>query len=207
MQIKEHKATALLSWSSSLLGERWRKPSLSLSLSPPEWTQLNHMSLNLSKAKYMILMIHQNRQTLHTPSAHLSVGNQQITEVSDHKVLGVTIDNNLTWGPHIRDLCKTTAKKVYQSAKIKHFLNFHARKTFFQAHIQSGIDYASTLWDSASDSLQKPLKSLHRRAIKIVLLKCTSLTNKDYKAAQILPISSRLISNKARFLHKIVLGR
>ena len=91
-------------------------------------------------------------------SAHLSVGNQQITEVSDHKVLGLTIDNNLTWGPHIRDLCKTTAKKVYQSAKIKHFLNFHARKTFFQAHIQSGIDYASTLWHSASDSLQKKLE-------------------------------------------------
>ena len=122
-------------------------------------------------------------------------------------MLGVTIDNNLTWGPHIRDLCKTTAKKVYQSAKIKHFLNFHARKTFFQAHIQSGIDYASTLWDSASDSLKKPLKSLHRRAIKIVLLKRTSLTDKDYKAAQILPLSSRLLSNKGRFVHKILSGR
>ena len=102
---------------------------------------------------------------------------------------------------------KLRLKKVYQSAKVKHFLNFHARKTFFQAHIQSGIDYASTLWDSASDSLQKPLKSLHRRAIKIVLLKRTSLTDKEYKAAQILPLSSRLMSNKARFVHKIVSGR
>ena len=172
-----------------------------------EWTHLNHMSLNPSKTKYMILTTRQKRQLLHSPSAHLSVGNQQITEVSDHKVLGVTIDNNLTWGPHIRDLCKTTAKKVYQSAKIKHFLNFHARKTFFQAHIQSGIDYASTLWDSASDSLKKPLKSLHRRAIKIVLLKRTSLTDKDYKTAQILPLSSRLMSNKGRFVHKILSGR
>ena len=118
-------------------------------------------------------------------------------------MLGITIDNNLTWGPHIRDLCKTTAKKVYQSAKIKHFLNFHARKTFFQAHIQSGIDYASTLWDSA----KKHLKSLHRRTIKIVLLKRTSLTDKDYKAAQILPLSSRLMSNKGRFVHEILSGR
>ena len=172
-----------------------------------EWTHLNHMSLNPSKTKYMIITTRQKRQLLHSPSAHLSVGNQQITEVNDHKVLGVTIDNNLTWGPHIRDLCKTTAKKVYQSAKIKHFLNFYARKTFFQAHIQSGIDYASTLWDLASDSLQKPLKSLHRRAIKTVFLKRTSLTDKDYKAAQILPLSSRLMSNKASFVHKIVSGR
>ena len=85
-------------------------------LSDVEWTHLNHMSLNPSKTKFMILTTRQKRQVLHAPSAHLSAGNQQITEVSDHKVLGVIIDNNLTWGPHIRDLCKTTAKKVYQSA-------------------------------------------------------------------------------------------
>ena len=65
----------------------------------------------------MILTTRQKRQLLHSPCAHLSVGNQQITEVSDHKVLGVTIDNNLTWGPHIRDLCKTTAKKSLPISK------------------------------------------------------------------------------------------
>ena len=81
------------------------------------------------------------------------------------------------------------------------------KRFFFQAHIQSGIDYASTHWDSASDSLQRPLKSLHRRAIKIVLLKRTSLTDKDYKTAQILPLSSRLMCNKVRFGHKIESGR
>ena len=103
----------------------------------------------------MILTTRQKRQLLHSPSAHLYVGNQQITEVSNHKVLGVTIDNNLTWGPHIRDLCKTTAKKVYQSAKIEHFVSFHARKTFFQAHIQSGIDYAAQLFGTQQVTLCK----------------------------------------------------
>ena len=59
------------------------------------------------------------------------------------------------------------------------------------------------------DSLQNYLRSLYRprAAIKIVLLKRTSLTDKDYKAVQILPLSSRLMSNKARFVHKIVSGR
>ena len=42
---------------------------------------------------------------------------------------------------------------------------------------------------------------------KYVLLKRTSLTDKDYKTAQILPLSSRLMSNKARFVHKIVSGK
>ena len=81
-------------------------------------------------------------------------------------------------------------------------------KTFFQAHIKSHIDYASTLWDSSSESLLKPIKSLHRRAVKIILLKNTiNITNDDYKKTKILPLKHRLMYNKARFMHKILSGK
>ena len=80
-------------------------------------------------------------------------------------------------------------------------------KKKIQAHIQSCIDYASTLWDSTSESLLKPLKSLHRRAVKIILLKNTSLTNDDYKKTTILPLKYRLMYNKACFMHKILSGK
>ena len=62
------------------------------------------------------------------------------------------------------------------------------------------------LFGTQQMTLQKHFKSLHRRAIKVVL-KRTSLTDKDYKVAQILPLSSRLTSNKARFVHTILSGR
>ena len=53
------------------------------------------------------------------------------------------------------------------------------------------------------------LKSLHRRAVKIILLKKkpTSLTNDDYKKTTILPFKHRLMCNKARFVHKILSGK
>ena len=144
------------------------------------------MSLNPTKTNYITLTTRQKRQILNSPPTQILIGKQQLHEVSEHKLLGVTIDNYLTWGPQIRDLCKSTAKRVYQSAKIKNFLTFHARRIiFFQVHIQSFIDYASTLWDSASESLLKPLKSPHRRAIKIILLQHTNLTNQDYKLSLI----------------------
>ena len=108
-----------------------------------EWTHLNHMSLSPTKTYYMILTTRQKRQILNSLPAHILISKQQLHEVSEHKLLEVTIDNNLTWGPQIRDLCKSTAKRVYQSAKIKNFLTFYARKTFFQALIQSCIDCAS----------------------------------------------------------------
>ena len=65
-------------------------------------------------------------------------------EVATHKVLGVTIDNNLSWKNNVNELTKRVSQKLYQLAKIKHFLNARARKLFY-AHIQPIIDYAPTL--------------------------------------------------------------
>ena len=79
--------------------------------------------------------------------------------------------------------------------KIKHFLNAHARKLFFHAHIQPIIDSASTLWDSASANTLKPLVSIHKRALKLTLLKSTSLTENDYKLLDVLPLRLKLKFN------------
>ena len=103
-----------------------------------EWAHINHMSLNPSKTNYMILTTRQKRQILSSPPVQLLVGNQQLHEVSEPKRLGVIIDNNLTWGPHIRYPCKSVAKRVYQSAKINNFLTFHVR-FFFSKPIFSHV--------------------------------------------------------------------
>ena len=77
---------------------------------------------------------------------------------------------------------------------------------FFYAHIQSAIDYASTLWDSASANTLKPLKSLHKRAVKLVINKSTSLLTSDYKRVNILPLDLKLTYNKGIVMHKIMRG-
>ena len=74
----------------------------------------------------------------------LYIGNEKIVEVATHKVLGMTIDNNLSWKNNVNELTKRVSQKLYQLAKIKHFLIARARKLFY-AHIQPIIDYASTL--------------------------------------------------------------
>ena len=91
-------------------------------------------------------------------------------------------------------------------SKVKHFLNFHARKLFFHAHIQACLDYGSTLLDSACVSTLKPLVSLHRRALKLILLKFSPLTDADYKTLCILPLKLRFELNKGPFMFKIMFG-
>ena len=58
----------------------------------------------------------------------LYIANEKIVEVATQKVLGVTIDNNLSWTNHVNELTKRVSQKLYQLAKIKYFPNAHARK-------------------------------------------------------------------------------
>ena len=85
-------------------------------------------------------------------------------------------------------------------------VSFHARKIFFSAHFQSLIDYGSTLWDSASNNSLKPLHSLYKRALKLILLKQSSLEQNDYNLLNILPINTRLKYNEGIYMQKIMAG-
>ena len=140
------------------------------------------MSLNPSKTKYNILTTRQKRQLLHSLSAHISVGNQQITEVSDHKVVGVTTDNNLTWGPPY----SWSVQNYAQSAKIKRLLNFHAQKTKQNKKVfpsTRSVRYRlcfNSLGFSKS-LLAKTFESIHKPAIKIVPLNELALPIKTTK--------------------------
>ena len=169
-----------------------------------DWSELNHMSLNPNKTKYMVVASRQKRQAQHTHMPPIYIASSKIDEVDSHKLLGITIDKNMTWGPHIDQLCKQISQKVFQLSKIKHFLDLEARKQFFHAHIQSMIDYASTLYDTASENIMKPLIGAHKKALKIVLLKSSSPISEDYRKLNILPLNTKLKYNKAVTMYRIM---
>ena len=95
---------------------------------------------------------------------------------------------------------------MFQLSRLKHFVNFRTRKLFFTSHIQSLIDYRSTLWDSTSKSTLKPLQSLHRWALKLILLKQSPLEQDDNNLLNILPLHTRLKYNKGIYMKKIMVG-
>ena len=152
----------------------------------------------------MLVTTRQKRQNLTVSLPPIRMYYQVVEETTSHKVLGVIIDNNLSWSPLITYLCKVISSKVLQLSKIKHFLNLHARKLFFHAHIQACLDCGSTLWDLACVSALKPLVSLHRRALKLILLKSTLLADADYKTLCILPLKLRFDLIKGIFMYKIM---
>ena len=84
---------------------------------------MNHMVLHPDKTNFMLITTRQKRQNIvsYPPLHHLTAKDNIIEEVQNHRVLGVTIDNNLAWTPHLNTLCKKISTKIFQLSKINFF--------------------------------------------------------------------------------------
>ena len=144
------------------------------------WCSKNSMSIHPEKTKSMIVTTRQKHQ-LAPLQLSLSLGNQSIQQVSEHKVLGVTLDANLNWHAHLDLLVKRLSKNTYLLYRLKKYASKEALKLYFDAHINSFINYASTLWDNCSGEYMKRINSVHRRAVKILLPSQSFTTDEKFK--------------------------
>ena len=69
------------------------------------WCKQNGMIINTEKTKVMLVTTRQRRSIINE-DLNLSLNNIQLLTVSNEKVLGVQIDNNLSWGEHVRKVTK-----------------------------------------------------------------------------------------------------
>ena len=108
-----------------------------------------------------------------------------IERVSHIKFVGVIVVNNLFWAYHTKEITSKMAKSTYQLARIKIFIDERCRKTFYHAYIHNKHEYGILLFGGAAAHQLRPLKSLQRRAVKLIVK--NSSTN-FFKAACVLPL-------------------
>ena len=70
------------------------------------WTEMNHVALHPDKTKFLLVATRQKRQNFVPNLPPVIIKSDVIEEIQNHKVLGTTIDNNLSWTPHVSALCK-----------------------------------------------------------------------------------------------------
>jgi hypothetical protein len=73
------------------------------------WCQDNNLSLNVIKAKEMIVD-YRKRRTEHTP---ILIDGAVVEQVESFKFLGVHITNELSWSKHTKTVVKRARQKAY----------------------------------------------------------------------------------------------
>ena len=70
------------------------------------------------------------------------IGGMAISKSKSEKLLGIHIDNKLTFEPHVRSLCKKASQKLNAFARIACSLKFDQRKFLLNVFIISQFSYA-----------------------------------------------------------------
>ena len=105
-----------------------------------EWLNVNKLSLNVSKTKFMIFHHHQRNIEQIVPDIKIN-SEKKNEKVSEFNSLGLTIDENLSWKPNIQKISNKIARTLGIMCRLKIFLPAHILRILYNSLILPHLQY------------------------------------------------------------------
>ena len=131
----------------------------------------NKLHINMDKSCYM--HFEKNSKTANIEISNESemaiyISGTEIKQVKNTRFLGIIIDQDLTWEPHIKALSKKLASCTGSLNRITQFLPKKLHKELYHTLFESYITYGITVWGKSSKSKLKPLFKAQKKALRVV---------------------------------------
>ena len=99
---------------------------------------------------------------------YLKVQQFQIFNSNHEKLLGIIIDNKLSFDVHINGLCTKASQKLHALSRIATYMKEAHRKIIMKSFITSQFGYCPLVWMNHSRKSNNRINSIHKRALRIV---------------------------------------
>ena len=130
------------------------------------WCTQNNMSIHPAKTKCMVISTC-NKLKLNK-ELYLTINDVVIENVTVHKLLGVYIDNTLSWNTQIKKICSKLNSKIALLKRISYYLTYDMKLLFYNAYIMSTFDYCCTVWGNGK-AIQNTICKTQKRIARIIL--------------------------------------
>ena len=105
---------------------------------------------------------------------YIEVGGQVIWESVCEVLLGVSIDNDLTFYENVEFLNKKASQKLSALTRMAKIAPFEKKKILMSSFIQSQYSHCVEVWMFTSRKLNNKINSIHKRALQAVYLDYSS---------------------------------
>ena len=85
-------------------------------------------------------------------------------------VLGIEIDQKLTFNCHVKTLCSKAAKKLSAIQRIANIIDKEKRNLLFNAIIKSQFSYCPLVWIFCSRRSNDLINNIHERALRGLMI-------------------------------------
>ena len=122
------------------------------------WLSVNRLSLNLGKTNYMLF-----RSRPPDNELALTINNVVLPRVAATKFLGIIIDDNLSWKPHIQSVKYKLSSVLSIMYKASKLINTTGMYTLYCSLFHPYLSYCNEIWGNSYTSNVKCLFTLFKR--------------------------------------------
>ena len=127
------------------------------------WFSVNKLSLNLSKTNYILF---RNRSA--DTDLNIRINTINVTRVQSSKFLGIIIDENLNWKPHIQ-LVKSKLSKtlsiIYKASKL---INYEGMLTLYCSLFLPYLAYCCEIWGNTYATNVNCIYVIQKKVVRII---------------------------------------
>ena len=161
------------------------------------------MVLNADKTKSILITGKRLKSRMQLSSLHLTASDSNIELVSSQILLGVIIDEHLTFKEHINKLSKNLSKKIGLLRKIRRYLPLLERKQFYNAVVKPVMMYGSSIRTCCSRNNMLRIFKLQKRAARVILGTDTSSRSiANFNKLNWIPFYDEVKINKCTLVYK-----
>ena len=162
---------------------------------------INKLSLSVSKTKFLIFR--NKNKCIDVGQSKLKINNIDIEQVSDFNFLGITINDTLSWKPHIDKIRKKVTRNIGILNSLKRILPPYILRLLYFSLIQSHFSYGITAWGFDCQRLEK----VQKKAIRTITnSKFNAHSDPLFKQTKIMKISDLFQSAVMSFFYKYKKG-
>ena len=122
-------------------------------------------------------MIFGTNHTLHSnPRLDITINNEKIKQVNEVKLLGIIIDNKLTWDKHIQRIVTKIGYILSMIRRCKKYLTPQSTNQVIQALVLSHMNYCTVVWSNTSLGNIRKMQLAQNKAARVAL-SCGIRTN------------------------------
>ena len=129
-----------------------------------DWFDENHMQTNISKFQSIIL-----RPKGSISNVTFCISKSILTPVSCVKLLGVKIDDRLSFDDHISSLCLRVSHQINGLRRITKYMTIENRISIYNAFLSANFTYCNTVWHFCSNRSLFMLEKVNKKALRVVL--------------------------------------
>ena len=142
------------------------------------WSDGNMLKLNNGKTKVMLVGTAQKTRKAPPLELELIFRCQRLEQCPTVKLLGLHLDQNLTWDSHVTQIVKKCNRSLAQVGRVKDLLPRQQRIAVVNALIIPHIDYCCSVWGNTTQNNIRRLQVVQNRAARLAL-GCDRYTHVD----------------------------